>query len=401
MATHGYRFALLARIWAKALHRRECELLLGEAANVLHEAFFVHAHQAHCLALFARAAGAANAVHIVFAHIGDLVVHHVRQVFNVDAARSNVGGDQSADVAALEARQRLGACGLALVAMQGHGLDAVFGEVLGHVVGTELGAGEHQHLAPVVLLNDVREQCLLFGAPHQVRGLRDSLHRGVAGRDLHRSGVVQQALGEFANFVAEGGRKKQGLLLLGQERQHFFNVVDEAHVQHAVGFVEHQGLHGGQVQLALTLQIQQAAGSGHQNIHALAQRADLRVHADAAKHHGGAQLQVFAVGLCGLFNLRRQLAGGRHDEHADAGAAKAVFGAGSHGQAVQDGQHEGSGFAGAGLCAGQQVAACQHHRNGLGLDGSGAVVALFVHGTQDGGGEFQVVKVHIKIYSKK
>jgi hypothetical protein len=38
-----------------------------------------------------------------------------------------------------------------------------------------------------------------------------------------------------------------------------FHVVDEAHVQHAVGFVEHKDLHGGDQRLAAAGQ--QAAGA--------------------------------------------------------------------------------------------------------------------------------------------
>ena len=44
--------------------------------------------------------------------------------------------------------------------------DAVLRQGIGHVVGAELGAREHQHLAPVVLLDDVQQHLLLFGAAH-------------------------------------------------------------------------------------------------------------------------------------------------------------------------------------------------------------------------------------------
>jgi hypothetical protein len=51
-------------------------------------------------------------------------------------------------------------------------------------------------------------------------------------------------------------------------------------------------------------------------------------------------------------------------------------------QALQHRQHEAGGLAGAGLGAGQQVAALEHGGNGLGLDGGGGVVALFANGAQ-------------------
>ncbi len=65
--------------------------------------------------------GAADAVHVVLGHVGQLEVHHVRQHVDVDAARRDVGGHQHLQVAGLEVGQRLGARALALVAVDRHG----------------------------------------------------------------------------------------------------------------------------------------------------------------------------------------------------------------------------------------------------------------------------------------
>ena len=91
--------------------------MFGEAFNGLHEAFFVQTHQADRLAFGTSSASAANAVHIVFADVGDVVVHHMRQVVDVNAAGGNVGGYQGAHFTTFEVSQRLCACGLALVAV--------------------------------------------------------------------------------------------------------------------------------------------------------------------------------------------------------------------------------------------------------------------------------------------
>ena len=135
-----------------------------------------------------------------------------------------------------------------------------FVQVFGDVVGAELGAGEHQHLAPVVFLDDVRQQRFLLAATDRVNQLGDALHRGVARRDLHAVRVFQQRVGEFADLFAEGGREQQALLVFGHGGQHFFHVMDEAHVEHAVGLVEHQDLHLAQVHHALLHQVKQAPG---------------------------------------------------------------------------------------------------------------------------------------------
>ena len=58
-------------------------------------------------------------------------------------------------------------------------------------------------------------------------------------------------------------------------RQHgddALDVVDEAHVEHAVGFVEHEHLDLVEAQRALVHEIEQAAGRGDQHVDAVRQR---------------------------------------------------------------------------------------------------------------------------------
>ena len=191
--------------------------------------------------------------------------------------------------------------------------------------------------------------------------------------------VFEQAVGQVADFVAESGGEQQALLFFGNQRQHFFHVMDKAHVQHAVGLVEHQNLHLAQIQHALLLQVQQTPWRGYQNVYAFFEFADLRAHAHTAKNHGAGELQVFTVGADGFFHLRGEFAGGGEHQRADAGATEFVLGAAAHGQAVQQRQGECGCFARAGLRATEEVAAFQNQRNGLRLDRGGNVVALLAH----------------------
>ena len=205
LATHGDGFGHFSGLRHKALDDLDCNFLFGEAFNRLHEPFFVQAHQVDGSAVGARAARAADAVHVVFRDVGDVVIHHVWQVVNVDAARGDICRYQRTYVAALEATQGLRSGRLALVAMQRHGVNAVFRQKLGDVVGAKFGAREDQHLAPVLLVDDVCQQGLLFAAPDRVDHLGDALHRGVARCHLHALRVLQQRGGQITNLVAEGG----------------------------------------------------------------------------------------------------------------------------------------------------------------------------------------------------
>src|SRR5690606_12717744 len=53
LATHGNGLSLLAFIRAEFRHGHDGDFLLGKALNLHHEAFFVHAHQAHSMAFTA------------------------------------------------------------------------------------------------------------------------------------------------------------------------------------------------------------------------------------------------------------------------------------------------------------------------------------------------------------
>ena len=133
-------------------------LALQHALDVAQQPVLVHADQRERLAGRTGAAGAADAVHVVLGDVGQLEVHHVRQVVDVQAAGGDVGGHQHLQAAVLELGQRPGARALALVAVDGQRADAVLVELLGEPVGAVLGAGEDQHLVPVVVLDQLGQQ---------------------------------------------------------------------------------------------------------------------------------------------------------------------------------------------------------------------------------------------------
>ena len=109
--------------------------------------------------------------------------------------------------------------------------------------------------------------------------------------------------------------------------------------------------------------------------------ADLRVDAHAAEHLQHAQRQILAVVAYALGDLRRKLASGRKHERTRRAVARGDVG----GEPLQNGQHESRGLARAGLRAREHIAAREHRRNGLQLDGGGRVVAFIGNSTQQFG----------------
>ena len=126
--------------------------------------------------------------------------------------------------------------------------------------------------------------------------------------------------------------------------------MDKAHIQHPVGLIQHKDLQRFQVNKTLLIQIAQAAGGGHQDIHALAQLLYLGRLSHTAEDNGTAQGQVASVVLKALPDLDGQLPGGSEDEGPDGvpGCRLVV-------QPLEDGGGKGTGLAGARLGAAQHV----------------------------------------------
>ncbi|MCY1527078.1 hypothetical protein D9M68_621320 [compost metagenome] len=220
---------------------------------------------------------------------------------------------------------------------------------------------------------------------HLVGDLRDRRGGGVARGDFDFDGVVQVRTAELADFVAERGGEQQALTLRGQQADDALEVGQEAHVQHAVRFVEHQDADLAQVHVLLLDVVEQAARRSHQHFAAAAQRLLLGTDIDAAEHHRRTQRRLLAVAFDAFVHLIREFARGREDQRAHRMARGRRAGVGQRHEAMQDGQREGRRLARAGLRGAHDVTAFHHDGDGLGLDRRGSGVAGFGDGLQQQG----------------
>ncbi len=183
------------------------------------------------------------------------------------------------------------------------------------------------------------------------------------------TGATETCTGFFSSAPASlwhGGREEQILPLRRQFLGDAADRNDEAQIQHVVGFIEHQDFGLVEPDMALAEQIEQPARRGHHHVHALLHGLDLAALGHAAEDHGHAQAGLAAISAKALGDLAGQFA--RRCQH-QAAARGALIGAAIGHQAVDDGQGEGRGLAGAGLGDAQQIGAAHDVRDGLGLDG--------------------------------
>ena len=348
-------------------------------------------HKSDGPAQLAGAARAADAVDVVGRLGRHVKVHDVAHVADVDAAGEDIGRHQHVDGAVAEGRKRALALGLAAVAVDRGGLDALALQTTAAAVGAVLGAHKDDGALRALLLEELGQQVVLGLDGHREHKLVD----GVGGRrgrcDLHACRVAHQ-VGNLAHGLLVKGRREQQRLALGRRLAH--DTADggqKAHVEHAIGLVEHQHLDLVQVAGALLDQIDQAARRGDQDVAAVLEGRGLRLVAHAA-HDGHGDMAGDVGDLArDLVDLLCELARGGDDEHHGAadvalgllGAATAVAAATlAHGlgrrnvfQIVHGRQQEGGRLAGASLSGGKQVAALEHHGDRASLDRRGRRVA--------------------------
>ena len=228
------------------------------------------------------------------------------------------------------------------------------------------GARENQHLRPVAFADQLRQQGTLTILADEINALFDRVDRSVATRDFDFHRLTQQRLRKTPDVFRVRRREQQILALRRQQLDDPANVGDESHVEHAIGFIEHQDLNGTEIHRALLGVIEQTTRRCHQDVGPAAQRFDLRIDAHATEDDQRAQLQIFAVGLDAFANLRRQLA--RRYQNQRSRRARAW----THGmQTLQKRQGESRRLTGSGLCTCEDVASGENFRDDAALDRRG------------------------------
>ena len=182
----------------------------------------------------------------------------------------------------LEVGQGADALRLGLVAVDGGRRDPVAGELLGEPVRAVLGAGEDERLVDAAAAHERAQELALALAVHRVHELAHEDRGGVAGSDVHLGRPVEEAVGELADRVREGGREEERLAALRQQGEDPADVVDEAHVEHPVRLVEDEDLDLREVDRVLAGVVEEAAGRRDDDLGAGAQGARLGAEADAA-----------------------------------------------------------------------------------------------------------------------
>ena len=182
-------------------------------------------------------------------------------------------------------------------------------------------------------------------------------------------GVALVALGERGDRLGDGGGEQEGAAVAGSGVEQALEVLAEAHVEHLVGLVEHDGGEAIEDEGAALEVVAQAAGRADDDVDAGGEGVALApgVHAADAGGDPRAGLGVEPGELA--VDLQGELAG-RGDDQGARGAGRSEPG-GVAEQRRGEREAEGDGLARAGLRRDQEVALQDVGREDRGLDGGG------------------------------
>ena len=135
----------------------------------------------------------------------------------------------------------------------------------GELFDFDFGGGEDERALGAVGCEEGLEYLGFLGFGADV-GVLAHAFDGLAECYLDSHGVVEHLVGQEADFMRHGGREEQCLSVLGEEAQDLSDVVDESHVEHSVGFVEHEEREGREVEIAYREVGEESSGCGYDDV---------------------------------------------------------------------------------------------------------------------------------------
>ena len=110
------------------------------------------------------------------------------------------------------------------------------------------------------------------------------------------------------------GREQHGLSAGGEHCDNSFNVREEAHVEHFVGFVHNEYPYAAQIEIATTGKVKYSPGGSHYNIDSGFEGIDLGLNCATAVHGQDANVEVLAGNFEIGCNLGCEFAGRTDNE---------------------------------------------------------------------------------------
>jgi len=326
---------------------------------------------------FGGPSGATDPVNVVIRVFRDVVIDDVRDAGDVDPAGGNVRGHHDFGLAGLEEVEGLGSLGLGPVRVDGDHFVSFAFQIGRDVVSSHLGPRENNDAVVMEFLEHGFEELKFLVGRNGIERVVYGFGGLTFGVDLDFNGILEGPIDDVLNLGRDGGGEDAGLVPVGAGLDDPADIGKESHIEHAVAFIEDDGLNRCQVELAGLEVIEEAARSGDEDVRFSGQLVELGFVFDPAVKEAGGEVDKVAVIDDGLLDLGGQLPGGLDDEDAWSVVGAVRFEAGN------EGQGKGGGLSGSGLGGGDDIVSLGQDRDGLGLDRGGFDVSEALNSVKD------------------
>lgn len=333
------------------VHGHLLDLGAVELLNLAHHADIVSGDEVDGNTLTSETSTTTDAVDVVLAVSGQVVVDDQGDLLNVDTTGEKVGGDQHTGGAGAELLHDDVTLALVHIAVHGGNGEVTSSELVGEPVNLPAGVAEDDGLGdgdglvqigegvelPVLLLNGNVE-------------LLDTFEGKLVLLDENADGVTHELGGDLEHILGHGGGKEDNLGGLGQKLEDNVDLLGETTGQHLVGLVEDEHLHVVGLEDTTLDHVLDTAGRANNDLGTVLE--SLHVITNAGTANAGMALDVHEVadGDNNLLDLLGKLAGGGEDESL-AGLDVGI-------QLLEDGDGEGSRFTGTGLGLRNHIVTC-------------------------------------------
>jgi len=203
---------------------------------------------------------------------------------DINAAGGNIRRDQDSGGSTFKISECVLACVLGFVSMNGLGGQAGFFERPDDFVRTVFGSRKDQGRVGVDVLQKVSQQIYFIPSVDPEYFLPNGIHRRCGRRNLNEKGIRQDGSRECFNLGRHRRREKHRLSLGGKTGNNAPNVMNHAHVEHTIRFIQYKKFDVMEPDMALIHQIQKATRGRDEDINAGLEASHLRILRYAAEN---------------------------------------------------------------------------------------------------------------------
>ncbi len=240
-------------------------------------------------------------------------VNHQLDIRNIDPSRRDIRGDQCANSAIAKCVEGARSLSLGQLATEGLHGKPVARQFRREAARVHPSLDEDQASPVVIQEQQIDEGPVGFSAIQKVGGVFDVRIRGTKTCALNVKRLLLKAIRELADGPWKRRRNQMGSALPGQLLQNRFELIAEAHVEHAIGFIQRHVLNLRRDQRSTLDVVKSSAGRSHDNMWLLAQSPSLDKNRCPPHHdlgskplHPGKEPVQLVTDLHGEFTGRNQ-----------------------------------------------------------------------------------------------